>query len=303
MSRCRAFCIFCVTLPARHAGCGLRAESLRTESGLSCDNATFTTNEHNTMRTPLYTTKWYDIPWAALITFTSLPLRRLYRPPLTSYHRAIELWPLVGWLTGVAMGAVIYFGSAVMPYPLALMLAFAARLAITGARHERGLLRFAGSLKTAAGQAKGGTSLAGVATLAAYTAILLAALSQLPPATAALTASVADPFAKMVAGQLTMMMPHTDGENAAGGDPAYRRPGIAAGAGLAVQGLLPFAACVCLTHRIPDWQYAIFAPCIVMYALYLLVLHRQRGYNADSLGAAFLAVELALYVAVCCSAT
>lgn len=302
MSRCRAFCIFCVTLPARHAGCGLRAESLRTESGLSCDNATFTTNEHNTMRTSLYTTKWYDIPWAALITFTSLPLSRIYRPPLTSYRRAIELWPLVGWLTGGVMAAVIYFGSAVMPYPLAILLALAARMAITGARHERGLLRCAGSQKTAAGQAKGCTSLAGVATLAAYAAILLAALLQLPPATAALTVSAADPFAKMVAGQLTMMMPHTEGEDAAEGDPAYRRPGIAAGIGLAVQGLLPIGAYVCLAHIIPDWQYVIFAPCIVMYALYLLILHRLRGYNADCLGAAFLVVELALYVAACSTA-
>ena len=51
----------------------------------------------------------------------------------------VEHWPLVGWLTGGVMAATLYFGSMVLPYTVAVLLAIAARLLLTGALHEDGL--------------------------------------------------------------------------------------------------------------------------------------------------------------------
>lgn len=61
-------------------------------------------------------THWYDRIWASLIFFTRLPFWRLHEPPKECYKTVVEHWPLVGWLTGGAMAAILYFGSMVLPY-------------------------------------------------------------------------------------------------------------------------------------------------------------------------------------------
>lgn len=49
---------------------------------------------------------------------------------------------MVGWLTSAMMAATLYFGSWVLPYPIALLLAIIVRLLTTGALHEDGLADF-----------------------------------------------------------------------------------------------------------------------------------------------------------------
>ena len=80
--------------------------------------------------------------YAAFIFFTRLPFWRLYQPPKESYKAVVEWWPLVGWLTGGVMAAVIYFGSMLLPYTIAVAAAIVARLLLTGALHEDGLADF-----------------------------------------------------------------------------------------------------------------------------------------------------------------
>ena len=94
------------------------------------------------MQTSIDQTKWYDRIWASLIFFTRLPFWRLHQPPKECYSRVVEHWPLVGWLTGGVMAATLYFGSMVLPYTVAVLLAIAARLLLTGALHEDGLADF-----------------------------------------------------------------------------------------------------------------------------------------------------------------
>ena len=47
------------------------------------------------------------------------------------------------------------------------------------------------------------------------------------------------------------------------------------------------------------WETVIFLPCLVMYFLYLLMWRKIHGYTGDCCGAAFLLVELAVYLVVC----
>ena len=195
-------------------------------------------------------TRWYDNLWASFIFFTRLPFWRLRQPPKQSYAAVVEWWPLTGWLTAAVMAAVIYLGSMVLPYPVALLLAIVSRLLVTGALHEDGLADFFD------GFGGGGTDreriLAimkdshigtyGVVSLIFYFALLFTLLLSLPREVAPLAILAADPFSKMVTSQLILMMPYARTAEQAKNRTVYRKPSVQAGICLAVQGLLPFAA-------------------------------------------------------------
>lgn len=258
------------------------------------------------MRIPINESKWYDRIWAALIFFTRLPFWRIYEPPRESYRTVVEHWPLTGWLTGGVMAAVLYFGSMVFPYPAAILLAMASRILLTGALHEDGLCDFFDGFGGGGNNrqrildimkdSRIGTY--GVLGIMVYGMLLFAALYSMPTHIAAMTIAAADPFAKMVAGQIIMMMPYARTEQEAKAKTVYRKMDIKAGISLAIQGLLPLTGYLYMTRYTPiDWHILIFAPCIVMYFIYLLIWNRLRGYTGDCCGALFLLVELTFYLA------
>ncbi len=273
------------------------------------------------MRISLNTSKWYDRIWAALIFFTRLPFWRIYQPDKDAYAAVVEHWPLAGWLTGGVMAATIYLGSMVLPYAVALLLAIALRMLITGALHEDGLADFFD------GFGGGGTDRQrildimkdsrigtyGVAGIVLYLALLFAALYSLnDPVLAALTVLAADPYAKMVAAQIVMMMPYARTKEESKNQTVYRKFNLRTGAALALQGLLPMLGYLYLRNQPAygpvgghplDWQPVIFIPCIVLYFLYLFIWRRLRGYTGDCCGALFLLVELSVYLTVAATLT
>ena len=256
------------------------------------------------MQIDIDNTPWYDRPWAAFLYFTRLPLWRLHQPAKGSYRSVVEFWPLVGWLTGGLMGAAIYFGSMLFPYAVALLLAMVLRLLLTGALHEDGLADFIDGFGGGGNNRQRVLDIMkdshigtyGVLGLLLYELLLFASLYSLSPRLAALCVVVADPFAKMVASQLVMLMPYARNEEQAKSKVVYRRIGTAASVGLAVQGLLPMAGFLYLTGL--PWQSVLFIPALVMYLLYMLVWKRLRGYTGDCCGAACLMVELTVYLVV-----
>ena len=255
----------------------------------------------------LNTFKWYDNLWAAFIFFTRLPFWRLRQPPKSSYAAVVEWWPLVGWLTGAIAAATLWLGSMVLPYPIAVMLAIVARLLTTGALHEDGLADFID------GFGGGGTDRQrilnimkdshigtyGVVGLIIYFALLYTALLSLPNEIALLAILATDPFAKMVTSQLILMLPYARTEDTAKNRTVYRRPSVAAGVSLALQGMLPIALLLWHLHEQIDWTILLFTPCLVMYFLYRLIWSRLRGYTGDCCGAVCLLVELSCYLALC----
>ncbi len=258
------------------------------------------------MRISLDTSKWYDRPWAALIFFTRLPLWRLHEPPRECYRSVVEFWPLVGWLTGASMAAVIYFGSMFLPYTITVLIAIITRILLTGALHEDGLADFVDGFGGGGNDRKHildimkdsriGTY--GVISLGLYLLLLFFTLSSLPAPLAALTVLAADPFCKMVSAQIISMMPYARTENEAKAHVIYRKLSIKAGIGLFIQGVLPLVLMLYIGDGRLRWDLLIFTPCIVMYFLYLLMWRKLKGYTGDCCGAMFLLTELSFYICV-----
>lgn len=248
--------------------------------------------------------KWYQVLWAALIFFTRLPFWRVYQPPQACYKAVVEFWPLTGWLTGGAMAATLYLVSLVLPWPMAVIAAIIVRLLITGALHEDGLADFLDGFggggdrdRILAIMKDSHIGTYGVLGLILYLSLLGAALYSMTPMIAALTVFAADPFSKMVASQLINMLPYARREEEAKNKTVYRKPSLAAGLSLTVQGLLPMALMIWLTGI--SWYFVIAIPAVVMYFLYLLMLRKIKGYTGDCCGAVCLLVELAVYLVAC----
>ena len=257
------------------------------------------------MQTNIDQTHWYDRIWAAFIFFTRLPFWRLHQPPKECYATVVEHWPLTGWLTGGVMAATLYFGSMVLPHAIAVLLAIAVRLLMTGALHEDGLADFFDGfggggnnrerILTIMKDSHIGTY--GVLGLVVYELLLAAALLSVPSNVAALMILAADPYSKMLASQLILMMPYARREEDAKSKTVYRKYGVSAGISLAVQGLLPMVAFIYLTNV--SWETLIFIPALTLYFLYLLIWRKLHGYTGDCCGAVCLLVELSVYLMVC----
>lgn len=256
------------------------------------------------MQTDIDQTRWYDRIWASFIFFTRLPFWRLHEPPRECFKTVVEHWPLVGWLTGGLMALTLWGVSQYMPYPIAVLAAIVVRLLVTGALHEDGLADFLDGFgggndreRILAIMKDSHIGTYGVIGLVIYFLLLAAALCSMTPTVAAVTIFAADPFAKMVASELVMMMPYARREDEAKARMVYCKIDVKAGISLAVQGLLPIACFIWLTGI--AWELLFFIPCIVMYFLYLLIWRRIRGYTGDCCGAVCLLVELTVILVVC----
>lgn len=76
---------------------------------------------------------------AGLTLFTRLPFWKIKEIPGDAFKRAIEWWPLAGWVTGGTMAITFLLTSHIWSYEIAVLLTLIARVFLTGALHEDGL--------------------------------------------------------------------------------------------------------------------------------------------------------------------
>ena len=203
------------------------------------------------------------------------------------------------------MAATLWAGSMFLPYAVAVLLGIVVRLLLTGALHEDGLADFIDGFggggsdrhRVLAIMKDSHIGTYGVLGLILYEFILAAALFSMPPSVAALAIMATDPFAKMLAASLTMVMPYARREEEAKAKVVYRKMRWPAVLSLAAQGLLPITAFVCLTDICP-WTL-ILIPTLVACLLNLHIWHRLRGYTGDCCGAVCLLVELTALLVIC----
>lgn len=281
------------------------------------------------MRLRIDQTKWWETPMAALIFFTRLPFWRLCSPSKTCYQHVVEYWPLTGWLTGGIMALTFYITSAWFTLPVAVLLAIIARILTTGALHEDGLADFLDGFGGGYNRERilsimkdSHIGTYGVLGLILYFALLATTLlaigdheiTTLTPSFAldnadsastlllASTILAADPFCKMVSGQLIMFLPYARKEEEAKSKTVYVKYGLQAGLRLALTGLMPLVGWGWMMNQwfaIPfsSIEVLVAVPCIVFYLLYLLMNRKLQGYTGDCCGATFLLTELSFYLA------
>ena len=248
----------------------------------------------------------FNRAWAAFIFFTRLPLWRIHQPPAEAYQSVVEGWPLVGWLTASATAATLFVGSMILPYAVAVGLAIVVRILLTGALHEDGLADFCDGFggggndreRILAIMKDSHIGTYGVLALVLYVLLLFACLHSMQPVHGALAILAFDPYAKMLSAQAVRMLPYARNEQTAKAHVVYRKYGLAAGIGLAVQGLLPLGLFLWFMGETVNWSTLILVPALVMYLLYLFIHRRLGGYTGDCCGALFLIIELSAYLAL-----
>ena len=201
------------------------------------------------------------------------------------------------------MAAALYLGSMVFPWPVAVVIAIVIRLLVTGALHEDGLADFLDGMgggtdrdRILAIMKDSHIGTYGVIGLILYILLLGATLCYMPPRIAALAVLAADPFAKLVACSLVMMLPYARLAEEAKNKTIYRTMDIRAVISLLLQGLLPMSLMLWSTGI--QWYVVVLVPCIVMSFLYILIKRKIGGYTGDCCGAVCLLVELSIYLVI-----
>lgn len=235
---------------------------------------------------------------AALIFFTRLPLWKWKAVPAECFKHVVPYWPLVGWLTGGTLCAVLYSAAQVFPLPVAWLLALTARLLLTGCLHEDGLADFLDGFgggttreRTLAIMKDSHIGTYGVIGLVVYFLLLWQVGSHLPLAVLAPLSVCADCWSKAASAQLVNFLPYarTEAESKAKVVYSRMRPTegglVLLGGGLPVLLLLP-GSC---------WM-ALLVPCGIVTILIRLMKRRIGGYTGDCCGATFLLSELGFYL-------
>lgn len=242
----------------------------------------------------------FDALFAALVSFTRLPLWRLREVPAASFRDMVAWWPLVGWLTGGVTAAVLLGAAQLLPAGAAVVAAFGCRLLLTGAFHEDGLGDFFDGFG-------GGTSreriLAimkdsrsgsyGVLGLIFYYGLVWSLLCAMPTEQAVLVIAAGDPLAKGISAQLINLLPYARREEESKVRVVYNRMSWPAILFTLLCGVLPLL----LLLPCELWCAAGF-PIAAMCALVWMMKRRLGGYTGDCCGASFLLCEAAFYVGI-----
>jgi len=234
---------------------------------------------------------------AAVMFFTRLPLWKWVSVDKEYFKRIVHLWSFTGWFTALVM--ILVFGISIRFFPLhiAVILAIAARVILTGGLHEDGFADFCDAFGCFADKQRTldimkdshiGTY--GVIGLALYFLLLTFTLCSLPMLFIP-SAFCADPFCKFVSSNIINVLPYARNEQTAKNKLVYDKMNAKEWIVSLVFGCMPLAL---LPSASLLW--AVLTPIIVAAVLFHFMNKRINGYTGDCCGATFIICELSFYM-------
>lgn len=237
---------------------------------------------------------------AAITFFTRFPLWRIVNIPAVSFKKIICFWPLTGWITSGLTALAWWMFSLFLPTYLALILAFAFRVLLTGGLHEDGLGDFfdgfgGGSTKEDVLRIMKDSHVGSYALIGMifYYLLLIGILNETPDDFIAISIFVADPFSKMLTALMMNLLPYARLEHESKTKTLSDKLNIGRVFAVLFFGLLPFV--IFLDTK---FWLTVLAPIITVTFIYLFVKRRIGGYTGDVCGAAALLCELSFYISL-----
>lgn len=237
---------------------------------------------------------------AAFIFFTRLPFWKIHSVPTEYFKNVVNYWTLTAWLTAGVMAGMLWLSSQVLPTAIAVLIAIASRILLTGAFHEDGLADFFDGFgggttreKTLAIMKDSHIGSYGVIGLIFYFGLLYMLIDSLsyPLAFAAILAG--DPWSKFCASQIINRLPYARKEEESKVKVIYNRMTPIAFILSFIAGALP------LVIFLPvNYWWACILPFLMFWILSSLMKKRLQGYTGDCCGAMFLLCELSFYLGI-----
>ena len=240
----------------------------------------------------------------ALQFFTRLPIPRWvgYQPEWL--QQSSRYFPLVGVAVAAICGATYMAASWLLPSPVAVLLAVAAGIYLTGAFHEDGFADmcdgFGGGLtreRVLEIMKDSRIGAYGAIGILCLLAIKASALVSLPPATVAAAFFIAHPLSRLAAVSLIWLMDYARDEGKA--KPMAQSMSSMEFVIAVVCGLL--APAICGLLGLLDWSALVLATLAATASAWFLGRKCQRrlqGYTGDCLGAVQQVAEVAVYLAI-----
>lgn len=251
---------------------------------------------------------------AGLTLFTRFPFWKIKEIPGDAFKRAIEWWPLAGWITGGTMSITFVLASQLWSFHIALVLAIIARVLVTGALHEDGLADVFDGLG-------GGTTpkrrleimkdshigTYGVVGLILYYALLYITLLSAQEYIHWSIFLIFDPWCKAISAQIVNLLPYVRPVEDSKIKAVYQRISFGASIRELIIGILPLALWITwnighgivISKLLMSYALPLCIPFCILFILKNLYKKNIGGYTGDCCGATFLILELCTLLTWC----